>query len=214
MYRGGKYHRRNKNYGTTLLKQVLICIIIVLLVIFIKKMDIAIVNQSMEKVQAQLNKDYTVADIYKGSILLAGKVRDVPQTVADAFQRSGSKLAFMPPAEEAASVMASAGGTLDSENTQKTLIFQSDKEIQVYSVGGGIVSEIGENGQAGKYIKIVHSDDIVSVYNGCTNIYVTSLEKVRKGQIIASVSPDHNGRLSFELWDSDVQANPADYIEF
>jgi hypothetical protein len=214
MYRGGRYHRRRKDYGTTLLKQVLICIIIVLLVIFIKKMDIAIVNQGMERVQAQLEKDHTVADIYKGSIQLAGKIRDIPQTVADAFQRSGSKLAFMPPTDATAAVMASAGSTVDSENVQKTLVYQSDKEIQVYSVGGGIVSEIGENSQSGKYIKIVHSDDIVSVYSGCTNIYVKSLEKVRKGQIIASVSPENNGRLSFELWAGDVLANPADYIDF
>jgi murein DD-endopeptidase MepM/ murein hydrolase activator NlpD len=92
--------------------------------------------------------------------------------------------------------------------------FQSDEELQVFSIGGGIVSEIGVSDQYGKYIKIVHGDDIVSIYGGCSQIYVQSLEKVKKGQLIASVSPENNGYLSFELWVDDEIANPADYIEF
>ena len=214
MYRGGKRIRKRKNYGATLLKQILICIIIVLLVIFIKKMDIAIVNQGMEKVQAQLDRDYKTADIYQGSKHLASKIKEVPQSISSAFQKSGSKLAFMPPTDEAAAVMTFSDNTVDSANAKDKLIFQSDKELQVYSVGGGIVSEIGENDQYGKYIKIVHGDDIVSVYGGCSQIYVESLEKVKKGQIIASVSPENNGRLSFELWARDTLVNPADYIDF
>jgi murein DD-endopeptidase MepM/ murein hydrolase activator NlpD len=61
---------------------------------------------------------------------------------------------------------------------------------------------------------VVHGDDIVSIYGGCTHIYVESMEKVKKGQLIASVSPENNGLLSFELWVEDEIVNPADYIDF
>jgi len=74
--------------------------------------------------------------------------------------------------------------------------------------------QIRASSQYGKYIKVVHGDDIVSIYGGCSQIYVESLEKVKKGQLIASISPENNGHLSFELWVKDEIVNPADYIEF
>lgn len=214
MYRSARYIRKRKNYGSTLIKQVIICIIIVLLVIFIKKMDIAIVNKSMDNMQAWLDRDYKVAEIIDAGKRTALNIKDIPQSVAAAFQKSSSKLAFSPPTDVAAAVMTFGENTVDSQSNQKEMNFQSEKELQVYSVGGGIISEIGENSQYGKYIKVVHGDDIVSVYGGCTQIYVESLQKVKKGQLIASVSPENNGRLSFEMWSQDTLVNPADYIEF
>lgn len=219
MYRGRRYINKRKNYGATLVKQIIVCIIIVILVIVIKKMDIAIVNQGIDNVQAMLNKDHTVAEIFQSGKDLAAKVNSVPESVAAAFQRSGSKLAFSPPADEAAVI--STFGEKTSYNAgeaqngfERGMTFQSDQELQVFSVGGGIVSEIGQSSQYGNYVKIVHGDDIVSIYGGCSQIYVKSLEKVKKGQLIASVNPENNGHLSFELWVKDEIVNPADYIEF
>ena len=218
MYRGRRPFKRRKNYGATLVKQILVCIIIVLLVIVIKKMDIAIVNKSLDNIQAKLDRDYKVADIFQSAKDIAAKVKEVPESVAAAFQRGESKLAFSPPADEAAIVSTFGEKTGYFENTEngfeRGLKFQTDKELQVFSVGGGIVSEIGESSQYGKYIKVVHGDDIVSIYGGCSQIYVESLEKVKKGQLIASISPENNGHLSFELWVKDEIVNPADYIEF
>lgn len=219
MYRGRRYINKRKNYGATLIKQIIVCIIIVILVIVIKKMDIAIVNQGIDNVQAMLNKDYTVAEIFQSGKDLAAKIKEAPRSVAAAFQRSGSKLAFSPPADEEA-VISTFGektgisGGEAQNGFERGMKFQSDKELQVFSVGGGIVSEIGESSHYGKYVKIVHGDDIVSIYGGCSQIYVKSLEKVKKGQLIASVSPENDGHLSFELWVKDEIVNPADYIEF
>ena len=216
MYGSRRYPRKKKNYGATFMKQILVCIIIVLLVIIIKKMDIAIVNKGLDNVQAMFNHDYTVAEIFQSAKNFAEKAKSVPQSVASAFQRSGSKLAFSPPADEQA-VISTFGEKTGEDNQygfERGMVFQSDKELQVHAVGGGVVSEIGENEQYGKYIKIVHGDDIVSIYGGCSQIYVKSLEKVKKGQTIASVSPENNGRLSFELWVNDKVVNPAEYIEF
>jgi murein DD-endopeptidase MepM/ murein hydrolase activator NlpD len=218
MYGGRRFANRRKTYGATVIKQLLVCIIIVLVVLIIKMMDIAIVNEGLSEVQARLDRDYKVAEIFDSAAALAGKVKEVPESVAAAFQRSGSRLAFSPPTD-ADAIIATFGektGYFNSEQYgfERGMKFQSDTELQVFSVGGGIVSEIGVSDQYGKYIKIAHGDDIVSIYGGCSQIYVQSLEKVKKGQLIASVSPENNGRLAFELWVDDEIVNPADYIEF
>lgn len=209
---------KKKDYGALFVRQIIACIVIVLIVIVIKLMDIAIVNQGLDNVQEALNRDYKVAEIVQGGKDLVGKVRSVPESVAMAFQRSGSKLAFSPPTD-AESVIATFGEKNGYfENAQygfeRGMKFQSDEELQVFSVGGGVVSEIGVSDQYGKYIKVVHGDDIVSIYGGCSQIYVNSLEKVKKGQLIASVSPENDGYLSFELWVDEEIVNPADYIDF
>jgi murein DD-endopeptidase MepM/ murein hydrolase activator NlpD len=219
MQRGRRYTNQRKNYGATLIRQLIVCIVIVILIIVIKKMDIAIVNQGIDNVQALLNRDYTVAEIFQSGKDIVAKVKQVPESVAAAFQRSGSKLAFSPPADEAAVIATFGEKTVvsageEQSGFEKGMTFQSDKELQVFSIGGGIVSEISESSHYGKYIKIVHGDDIVSIYGGCSQIYVNSLGKVKKGQLIASVSPENNGHLSFELWVKDEIVNPADYIEF
>ena len=126
---------------------------------------------------------------------------------------------FSPPADEAAVISTFGEKTGynagEAQNGfERGMTFQSDKELQVFAVGGGIVSEIGQSSQYGNYVKVVHGDDIVSIYGGCSQIYVKSLEKVKKGQLIASVNPENNGHLSFELWVKDEIVNPADYIEF
>ena len=218
MYKNRRYVRRKKGYGSTLLKQILVCIIIVLLVIVIKKMDIAIVNDSIATFKATLNRDYKASEIVDSAKNLASKAKDIPGNIASAFQRSETKLAFAPPADEDAIISTFGEKTSffgsELNGFERGLRFQSETELQVFAVSGGIVSEIGEGSQYGKYIKIVHGDDVVSIYGGCTQIYVQSLEKVKKGQLIASISPENNGHLSFELWvDNDI-VNPADYIEF
>ena len=156
-----------------------------LLIIVIKKMDIAIVNQSLDNIQAKLDRDYTVSEVFHGTKNFAAKAKNVPESIAAAFQRGETRLAFSPPADEAAviSTFGEKTGYFENEENgfERGIKFQSDKELQVYSVGGGIVSEIGESSHYGKYIKVVHGDDIVSIYGGCTQIYVESLEKVKKG---------------------------------
>ncbi len=219
MHRGRRrYTKKRKNYGATLLKQLLVCIIIVLLVIVIKKMDIAIVNEGMDNIQAKLDRNYTAGEMFNSAKNLVAKAKEIPNSIGEAFQKSGSKLAFSPPADEAAiiSTFGEKSSYFESEKNgfERGMKFQSAEELQVFSIGGGIVSEIGESSEYGKYVKIVHGDDVVSIYGGCTQIYVESLEKVKKGQLIGSISPENNSYLSFELWMNDEIVNPASYIEF
>lgn len=218
MYRGRSSFKRRKNWGFTILKQTIVCVIIVLLVILIKKMDIAIVNSGVETIKAKLDQDYRVSEVLSAAKNTALKIKDVPGTIADAFKESERKLAFSPPADEEAIVSTfgkkSSYFEKPENGFERGLKFSSDKELQVFSIGGGTVTEVGQSAQYGQYVKIFHGEDVYSIYGGCTNVYVKSLEKVKKGQLIASVSPENNGLLSFELWVEGEVVNPASYIAF
>lgn len=218
MYRGRRTIRYKRNWGMGLVKQVIACILIVLLVIVIKKMDIAIVNEGIETIKNQVSRDYTINEIAASAKGTFSKIKEVPTSISNAFRNSENKLAFSPPTDEAA-VVATFGektGYFEKEEFgfERGMKFASEEELQVYAIGGGTVAEVGESAQYGTYIKIIHGDNINSIYGGCTNVYVEPLQKVKKGQNIASISPENNGYLSFELWVDGEVANPASYISF
>ncbi|MGI6731213.1 MAG: peptidoglycan DD-metalloendopeptidase family protein [Anaerovoracaceae bacterium] len=219
MYRRrGFAKRRSKNWGIVVLRQIIACIIIVLLIILIKKMDIAIVNNSIETFKEKLDKDYTVTQIVDSAKGALGKVGNIPDSIVAAFNSSGQKLAFSPPTDEAAVISTFGEKTSyfekEESGFERGMKFSSDQELQVFSVGGGVVADVGESPQYGQYIKIIHGEDATSIYGGCTNIYVEPLQKVKKGQQIASVSPENGNYLSFELWVDGEVVNPASYIDF
>ena len=218
MYRGRGYINRKRHWGATVVKQIIVCIVIVLLVIVIKKMDIAIVNESLETFKAMINEDYTASEIAATVKETVAKIKDVPESITTSFKASGKKLAFSPPAD-VASVVSTYGeksNYLGKEESgfDRGMKFSSEKELQVFAVGGGTVAEINQSSQYGNYIQITHGNNINSIYGGCTQIYVKPLEKVKKGQLIASISPENDGYLSFELWVDGKIVNPASYIEF
>ena len=91
--------------------------------------------------------------------------------------------------------------------------FRSDEEIQVHAAGGGTVTTVIGSRPEGVRVEISHGDGMVSVYSGLSAVYVKPLDKVRKGQIIASVGPGGIGGLSFELKIDGKAVNPMDYVQ-
>ncbi|WP_027398609.1 M23 family metallopeptidase [Anaerovorax odorimutans] len=214
-YRGNS---RRKNLGSTVIKQVIACIIIVLLAILIKKMDIAIVNNTVETFKAELKKDYNTSEIVATTKGLADKVKGLPVSITAAFNKGEEKLAFSPPTDGAQviSTFGEKSTYFGGENSgfSRGMTFASDEDLQIFSVSGGTVEEVSESSDYGKYIKIKHENGISSIYGGCTQIYVKPLDKVKKGQLIAYISKSDNGQLKFELWDNGNVVNPNNYIEF
>lgn len=218
MYRGRGYIKRKKHWGATVVKQIMVCIVIVLLVIVIKKMDIAIVNKSIETFHALISEDYTASEVAETAKETFTKIKEVPKSITASLKESERKLSFCPPTDEAA-VISTFGEKFSYFGEEKTgfergMKFSSEKELQVYAIGGGTVAEINNSSQYGQYIIINHGNNVNSIYGGCSKVYIESLEKVKKGQLIASISPENNGYLSFELWVDGEIANPASYIEF
>lgn len=219
MYRRNGFGMKRKSWGKTFLKQILVCIVIVLLIIVMKKMDIAIVNDGLETFRVALSRDYKAGEIAGGAKAALAKVGQIPSSVTAAFQESEQKLAFSPPTDQAA-VVATFGEKTTYFETEKSgfarsMKFSAEKPMQVYSVKGGVVAEVNQSSQYGTYIKIAHGDQTESIYGGCAEVYVKPLEKVKKGQMIGAVAAEQDGGcLSFELWVGGEVVDPAGYINF
>lgn len=67
--------------------------------------------------------------------------------------------------------------------------------VSVYAVEAGTVSAVGENDKIGNFVKILHGDEAESVYGNCSKVYVKEMQRVKKGQIIASFTKQ--GELEF-----------------
>ena len=206
--RGRVSKKPKKSLGHTLIQQIIVCIIIILLIIVAKKMDIAMVNNAMETFHTQLSKDYTAQDMINTGKTAFNKVKDGSTTIVATFIRGDKMLQLSPPTD--------AIGTLTASLSQggSSVQYKAETELQVYAASGGTISEIGVNANQNNYIKITHGNSIISLYGGCTEVYVQPLEKVKKGQIIATVQEGEDQFLSFEVWVDGKLADPTDYVEF
>ncbi|MGI6727759.1 MAG: peptidoglycan DD-metalloendopeptidase family protein [Anaerovoracaceae bacterium] len=209
-YRGRVPIRHKKGWGRTLIKQTILCIVIVMIVILAKKMDMALVNRAVETFQIHLNKDYSVTEISTDVRSVFNQALDGTKSMVAFFRDGEKRMEFSAPADGEGTLSAAAYGS----DAGKTIQFQSDKEIQVYAAAGGTVAKICKDVNEDNSIKITHGNNIITSYEGCSKIYVKPLEKVKKGQIIGTVENGDNCCLSFEIWVDGKLADPTDYITF
>lgn len=195
-----------KNIG----RQIVLCILILLIVVVAKKMDISIVQSTYNVIKAQFTQNVTLSDIGDGAKSVFGKLKDGTITAVASLSDGKNGIKFSSPADTKGTFSVSSGGT----DSGKTVEFNSDEEIQVYAASGGTISEIGNDASGNKYIKIYHGNEIFSIYGGCTTTYVQSLEKVKRGQILASVAAGEGQMLRFEIWDKGKLIDPTKYVTF
>lgn len=89
-------------------------------------------------------------------------------------------------------IMAVAGKASDALSSYGEPIDEkySGSETLVYAVGGGEVTAVGENEEIGKYIKITHGNKAESLYGNLKTVKVTTMNNVKKGQIIGTYSKE------------------------
>ncbi len=187
-------YRQTNSWNGIFIKQLIVCIIIVLCIIMIKKMDIAIVNQQLDNLEAYLTMDITKSDLQVMASTGIEKIKSVPASITTAIKAGDNKMAFSPPIDQ--------------------VIDDKSKEIMVYSIGGGTVSQVDENEKIGKYIKIVHENGMESIYGSLSSVMVEDLNKVKKGQIIGTFENKDNNALYFALLKDGNTVNPDEYITF
>ena len=79
----------------------------------------------------------------------------------------------------------------------------------------GTVTEVGENGTSGKFLRVEHEDGYATMYAHCGQIYVEEGQKVNAGEKIALVGATGKvtgPNLHFELTHDSVYLNPAFYM--
>lgn len=85
----------------------------------------------------------------------------------------------------------------------------------IYCADDGVVTETGENGSMGKYVKVLHSGNLLTIYMHCSVVFVPNNVKVNKGDNIALVGStgDSTGpHLHFQTEKNGEIVNGLDYI--
>lgn len=85
----------------------------------------------------------------------------------------------------------------------------------IFCFADGVVSEVGEDEEFGRYIRVDHADGVSTMYAHCGTIYVSKGQSVRMGDKLAlvGVSGKVTGpNLHFELMRNGVYLNPEFYL--
>ncbi|HOA54444.1 MAG: M23 family metallopeptidase [Clostridiaceae bacterium] len=93
--------------------------------------------------------------------------------------------------------------------------FAVDKMSEVRAVLDGIVEDTGSSPGYGRYVKIRHSDSLVTVYANCSTLKADEGEYVRKGDVIADAGTERvecGSHIHFEVWYDHAPVDPLDYI--
>lgn len=95
--------------------------------------------------------------------------------------------------------------------------YKGDTSFDVISILDGTVTRIEENEMLGTTVEIRHSADIVSVYQGVSDVSVKKDEVVKQGQKIAvsgksKIYSDVENGLHFEISHNGMIVNPSEYF--
>lgn len=167
-------------WKSKLIKQAGACAVILLAFAAAQAVNIPQLNRGSEAVVAYLSKNYTAGDVMvfvKNSAKTAARA---PVAVTNAILSASERPQYGDPIDEK---------------------IKEGETVSVYAVEAGTVSAVGENEKIGKFLKITHGDNAESIYGNCTTIYVKELERVKKGQIIASFKKEGNSELYYTLTD-------------
>lgn len=216
---GRKPYKRNKRTFNKVIVQILICIIIVVVVIGLKKADITMTNKILNVVETGINTEYNLKEIPSKTIAVLKKIPQLPLQVAKIISNKDQNIAFSPPIDEG-EVISTFGSSYDSVTEtgsfQRGIDYYSPKTMDIYSIGDGVVTEVGNSNIYGDYIKIRHGQQIFSIYGSCSSIYVNNAQNIKKGDILASVEPSGNDPtyFHFELWVDGEIVDPEEFIDF
>lgn len=114
--------------------------------------------------------------------------------------------------------------TLDSWRTREGIDFKANEGTPIYSVLDGVVEKIDNDlTERGEYIVIKHENGFKTMYTNLDkDVKVVSGQKVRKGEIIASVGntsgnysdEEYGAHLNFVMYLNGEEVDPSQYIEF
>lgn len=95
--------------------------------------------------------------------------------------------------------------------------YKGDASFDVISILDGTVTRVEENEMLGTTVEIRHSADIVSVYQGVSDVSVKKDEVVKQGQKIAvsgksKIYSDVENGLHFEISHNGMIVNPSEYF--
>ncbi len=214
----GFINRRGRVDLRKFLTQVIVCIILVITVIIIKKANSTVTNKISTMIETSIKQELTIKDVATRTVDGIKYIGSIPRNIAGRFIQDNNQFAFISPIDEG-NVISTFGGSynqLEEKSTfQRGIDYISQGEIQVHAAEDGVITLVSNSNNYGNYIKVNHDETVFSIYSNCTNIYVSEGQKVKKGDLLASVTNEEEADnwFHFELWMDGEIVDPSEYIQ-
>ena len=98
------------------------------------------------------------------------------------------------------------------------ICYSLDKEFDIVAIMDGTVIDVKDDELLGKVIEIRHNNNVISTYNGLSEVSVEKDMKVKSGDMIgvsgtSNIFKDAGNHLYFELAVNGKLVNPSDYYD-
>lgn len=153
--------------------QAVICLLLVAGYHAATHSDIDRIQNVAQAVSGQLHKEYSASDIKEGTNAAVQAVTSLPAKISTVFE--GREY----------------GEPIDE-------VFSGDS-TPVYAVAGGTITTVGQNDTIGDYIVISHGGESESIYGNLSQIKVKPMQKIKKGQIIASFNKSEGSDFYYSI---------------
>jgi murein DD-endopeptidase MepM/ murein hydrolase activator NlpD len=210
------YYERSpkKNWLNMLdLKKVLICALLLIAVILLKKIDTPFTNLALSKI------DYYVFKYTYDFKNLADTLKELPQVAESVpvFKQTASKSLVLPVSGDITSVFGKRiHPVLKVERMHNGIDIAQKEGTPVKAVLDGVVASVGEDPELGRFIKLNHDGGLATVYAHLKDVYVKQNEIVKQSFIIGTVGKSglaDSPHLHFEILKNDVPQDPEKWLD-
>lgn len=218
LQRVNKNQKKDKSYYRQLFLKLLVSIIIVLSIIVFKNINTKPTNEVIRLVGKTVNNDFSLESSKLLSYIYGvDDYYDLSNYSIPVFfntsKEKDENLEYFPPTT---GTIYKYFGEIKKSATNKVFnngidILVNDKVVNV--IDDGIVLEIASDNKYGQYIKVKHKD-LISVYYGVENVYVSKDETVYAGQEIGNLGDieKKTKKLHFEIWANNKPVDPLNVV--
>jgi len=196
------------------LRKILVCIVIIILVLFIKKVNVPFRDLTLGKIEYYLfsySYDYNT---------LINAISEIPKKAESlsVFKQIGIQRMIFP--VDGGEVISTFGKRmhpiLKIERMHNGIDIAQEEGTPVKAVMDGLVISVGQDSELGKYIRLKHEDDLETVYGHLKDIYIKQNESVKQGLIIGTVGKTGLAEvphLHFEVWENNIPKDPLKLLK-
>jgi len=194
------------------LKKVLVCILLLIMVLLLKKIDTPFTNLALSRIDYYFFKytyDFTnLSDALKGIPKVAESI--------PVFRQSTSSSPILPVSGEITSVFGNRmHPILNVERMHNGIDIAQTEGAPVKAALDGVVVFVGEDQELGNVIKLSHNGGLTTVYAHLKDINVNQNEFVKQGSVIGTVGKSglaESPHLHFEILKDGVPQDPEKWL--
>lgn len=199
-------------FGPENLKKISICILIIIIVLSLKRVNIPIFNAALLKIEYYVcDYSYEFQDIVEA----VKDISQVPERIP-VLSQGNRKLLPMP----ADGTISSGYGLrfhpiLKQQRMHSGIDIVQQEGTPVKTVLDGVVDSVGHDKEFGNVVKIRHSNGLTTVYAHLKDIYVKEQETVKQGFIIGTIGNtglSETPHLHFEIWQDGKPEDPRKWL--